>query len=137
MKEYTVRVFEDGSRCWYLHSQYHREDGPVIERADGSKFWWYLHGKLHREDGPAIEYADGGKEWWLNGKPVTKEEHKRRTSKVTTDDTRLAAAAPELLEMLDALVDFVKLIGSGGDPIQIELLTKARAAIAKAKGEEQ
>ena len=53
----------------------------------------------------------------------------------TLADARLIAAAPELLEAVDALVDFVKLIGSGGDPIQIELLNLARAAIAKAKGE--
>jgi hypothetical protein len=31
---------------------------------------WYLHGNLHREDGPAIEYANGTKYWYLDGKPV-------------------------------------------------------------------
>ena len=25
----------------------------------------YLNGKLHREDGPAVIYANGTKEWWL------------------------------------------------------------------------
>jgi antitoxin component YwqK of YwqJK toxin-antitoxin module len=45
----------------------HREDGPAIERANGSKEW-YLNGKLHRIDGPAKEYADGSKEWYLNDK---------------------------------------------------------------------
>jgi len=38
----------------------HREDGPAIEWADGSKEWW-INEKLHREDGPAIEWADGTK----------------------------------------------------------------------------
>jgi len=52
MKEYTVKVLEDGSKCWYLH------------------------GKLHREDGPAIEWSDGGKEWYLHGNHLTEEEHK-------------------------------------------------------------
>ena len=47
--------------------EYHREDGPAIEYADGCKSWW-INGKLHREDGPAIEYTDDYKEWWLNGK---------------------------------------------------------------------
>ena len=28
---------------------------------------WYKNGKYHREDGPAIEWADGSKEWWVNG----------------------------------------------------------------------
>jgi len=34
--------------------------------ADGDKYW-YLNGKLHREDGPAVEWADGYKSWYLNG----------------------------------------------------------------------
>ena len=50
--------FADGSKSWYLNNQLHREDGPAIEYADGTKFW-YLNDQLHREDGPAIEYADG------------------------------------------------------------------------------
>ena len=49
---------------------------------NGDKFWW-LNGKLHREDGPAVEYADGGKSWYLNDKRVTEEEHKKRTSKAS------------------------------------------------------
>ena len=27
-----------------------------------------INGKRHREDGPALEFADGTKEWYLNGK---------------------------------------------------------------------
>ena len=42
---------------------------------NGSKYWW-LNGALHREDGPAVEYADGDKFWYLNGKSMTEEEHK-------------------------------------------------------------
>ena len=30
-------------------------------------------------------YADGYKSWWLNGKRVTEEEHKKRTSKGTCE----------------------------------------------------
>ena len=48
---------------------------------DGDKSWW-LNGKLHREDGPAIEWANGSKAWFLNDEEVTKEEHKRMTSPV-------------------------------------------------------
>jgi len=50
--------------------------------SDGSKFW-YLNGKQHREDGPAIEYSCGTKWWYFNGESVTEEEHKRLTSKAT------------------------------------------------------
>ena len=105
MIEYTVKVYENGSKYWYLNDKLHREDGPAIEYAGGTKAWWlngelhrvggpaveydygtkfwYLYGKLHREDGPAFEGANGSKEWYLNGYRVTEGEHKRRTSKAT------------------------------------------------------
>ena len=96
MIEYTVKVFDSGTRYWYLNDKYHREDGPAIEWADGSNEWWLngerhrengpafdvdgrkewcLNGKLHREDGPAVEWADGTKEWWLNGIQYSEEDY--------------------------------------------------------------
>jgi hypothetical protein len=77
-KEYTVKVWSDGSKSWFLNGNRHREDGPAIEWAGGSKYW-YLNGKLHREDGPAIEWADGSKYWYLNGKEYTEAEFKKKT----------------------------------------------------------
>jgi len=96
MIEYTVLVYDDGSKYWFLNGKYHREDGPAIEYSDGSKAWylngkrhrvdgpaiegtngskaWYLNGKLHRVDGPAVECADGVKSWYLNGKHLTESE---------------------------------------------------------------
>ena len=62
MIEYTVNVYPNGDKSWYLNGKRHREDGPAIEWADGDKSWW-LNGKLHREDGPAIERANGDKYW--------------------------------------------------------------------------
>ena len=73
MIEYTVKVFDNGTKYWRLNGKLHREDGPAVELANGSKEW-YLDDNLHREDGPAVEYADGDKEWYLNGKIVTEEE---------------------------------------------------------------
>ena len=64
----------NGSKEWCLNGQRHREDGPAVELANGSKAWW-LNDKLHREDGPAIEWANGTNEWWLNGKQYTEEEY--------------------------------------------------------------
>jgi hypothetical protein len=75
MIEYTVKVWADGDKRWYLNGKLHREDGAAVEWANGSKSWW-LNGELHREDGPALEWADGDKRWYLNGKCVTEEEHK-------------------------------------------------------------
>jgi hypothetical protein len=75
MIEYTVKVYADGSKTWWLNGKQHREDGPALECADSGKFW-YLNGKLHREDGPAVEYASGSKFWYLKGKYMTEEEHR-------------------------------------------------------------
>ena len=103
-KEYTVKVYTDGTKYWYqngkchredgpaieypsgskewfLNGKYHREDGPAIERANGTKYW-YLNGNLHREDGPAIERANGTKSWFLNGEEYTEKEFLKKTSKV-------------------------------------------------------
>jgi len=77
MKEYTVKVFNNGNNEWYLHGNLHREDGPAIEWADGAKSW-YVNDSLHREDGPAIEGANGDKEWYLNGEELTEEEFNSR-----------------------------------------------------------
>ena len=55
-----------GNVRWYWKGQLHREDGPAVEWANGSK-WWCRNGELHREDGPAIECVDGFKSWYRNG----------------------------------------------------------------------
>jgi len=104
MKEYKVKVFSDrtewynldgklhrengpaiklanGSKEWYLDGKRHREDGPAIEYTSGSKEW-YLHGKLHREDGPAVEWVNGSKQWCLNGKYLAEEEFNNRTQTI-------------------------------------------------------
>ena len=44
MKTYTLDVYDNGDKYWYLNDQRHREDGPAIEYADGRKYW-YLNGK--------------------------------------------------------------------------------------------
>jgi len=83
MIEYTVKVYPDGNKAWYLNGKRHREDGPAIEYSNGDKSW-YLNGKQHREDGPAVEYSNGGKSWWINGKQLTEAEHKAATSPKVT-----------------------------------------------------
>ena len=60
-----------------LMEKLHREDGPAIELANGSKFW-FLNGEYHREDGPAVEGSDGSKYWYLNGISLTKKEFNQR-----------------------------------------------------------
>ena len=56
----------DGTREWWLDGDLHREDGPAIEFPDGFREWW-IDGQLHREDGPAVEFPSGTREWWIDG----------------------------------------------------------------------
>ena len=58
--------YADGTKFWFQNGQLHRTDGPAVEYADGSKLW-YQNGQRHRTDGPAVEYADGSKLWYQNG----------------------------------------------------------------------
>ena len=48
---------------------------PTMEVDSFGTKYWYLNGKLHREGGPAIVWADGTKEWCLNGMWLSKEDH--------------------------------------------------------------
>ena len=61
MIEYTVKVYANGDKEWYLND------------------------KLHCEHGPAIDDADGDKGWCLNGKLLSKEEFNKRMNKSCSD----------------------------------------------------
>ncbi len=39
-KEYTVKVYADGSKYWCLNGKFHREDGPAMELANGFNYWY-------------------------------------------------------------------------------------------------
>ena len=40
MIKYTVEVYEQGDRYWYLNDDLHREDGPAIEHTNGYRAWY-------------------------------------------------------------------------------------------------
>jgi hypothetical protein len=84
----------DGSKEWYLNDQLHREDGPAVETADGSKLW-YLNDQLHREDGPAVERADGSKAWYLNGIEYTEQEFNQWLEKKALNEKLQTTLAPK------------------------------------------
>ena len=76
--KYRIEVDEDGTRRYYnAAGQFHRTDGPAVERADGTEFW-YQNGQLHRTAGPAIEWCDGAGWWYLNGNLLTEAEFNQR-----------------------------------------------------------
>jgi hypothetical protein len=57
--------YANGSRLWYINGKVHRKDGPAQENSEVNR--WYINGKLHREDGPAIIFFNGNKFWCING----------------------------------------------------------------------
>lgn len=65
--------YADGSKMWYFNGNRHREDGPAIESPKGYRMW-YANDLPHREDGPALIREDGTENWYLNGEEVTEEE---------------------------------------------------------------
>jgi hypothetical protein len=85
MKEYTVRVYDNGTKEWLFDDELHREDGPAFEGCSGFKSWW-RNGKRHREDGPAVVWPTGAKEWWLNGVQYSENDLKIRLA-AKTDST--------------------------------------------------
>ena len=84
MKTYQVTIYPDRTE-WKFDGEYHREDGPAVEYADGSRVW-FINGKLHREDGPAVEYVRGSKYWYINGKELTEEQFNSRHVKELSID---------------------------------------------------
>ena len=72
MIKYEVRVYDNGTKLWFLN------------------------GKLHREDGPAYEYADGDKYWYLNGKEYTEDEWRRLVNKTKAKEMTVAEISKAL-----------------------------------------
>jgi hypothetical protein len=51
-----MTVTRDGEKVWLNKvGEIHRNNGPAIERPDGTKEWWHF-GRRRREDGPAVEH---------------------------------------------------------------------------------
>ena len=69
--------YADGTKCWHQKGLLHRTDGPAIEYSDGGKFW-YQNDKLHRTDGPAVVGSNGYMEWFINGVEMTEDEFNQR-----------------------------------------------------------
>ena len=60
------------------------EGGQTLEAenyGNGDKEW-RLNGEYHREDGPAVERANGDKKWYLNGKKLSYSEWKEEIAKL-------------------------------------------------------
>ena len=58
MKTYTVDVYDNGDKHWCLNGKLHREDGPAIERADGSKSWYLNDEELTEAEFNALHQVE-------------------------------------------------------------------------------
>ena len=58
MIEYTVKVHDSGNKYWFLNGARHREDGPAIEYANGSKEWYKNGKRLIVIDGKEIKISE-------------------------------------------------------------------------------
>ena len=68
----------DGSKEWYKEGKRHRDDGePAVEYTYGKKEW-YKEGLRHRDEGPAVELPSGEKEYWLDGIKYTKKKYNEK-----------------------------------------------------------
>lgn len=96
MKPQYIHIDELGNKTYYKDKKMtniHREDGPAVECADGSKYWC-RNGVSHREDGPAIIWNDGSESYYLDGYHLTKAAYTREQAKVielTLEDVALLA----------------------------------------------
>ena len=57
--------YANGSRQWYQHNHLHRTGAPAVETINGGEIW-YQHGKLHRTNGPAV-VSNAFTQWWVDG----------------------------------------------------------------------
>ena len=75
-----------GNKFWRNDKgEFHREDGPARELANGRKEWW-VNGKLHRIDGPAYEGSNGDKEWYLNGKKYSEADFNEKIAEMKASE---------------------------------------------------
>jgi len=56
-----------------LNGKLHRTNGPARIWDNGTKSW-FINGSLHREHGPAVILSNGTKYWFINGKQLSENE---------------------------------------------------------------
>lgn len=47
-------------------------DGVVMIESPSGSHEWYRGDKRHRENGPALEWADGSREWFRDGRGIVR-----------------------------------------------------------------
>ena len=60
--------------CYDYIEKHPKFTGCLIDKYNDKH--WFKNGLYHREDGPAIECADGSKIWYLNDKFYSEQDYK-------------------------------------------------------------
>lgn len=50
MNKSECEIALNGTKVWWFNGQIHREDGPAIERLDGTCGWWLYDKELYLDD---------------------------------------------------------------------------------------
>ncbi len=64
-KNFTgVVKWSNGSKYWYKNGEWHREDGPAVERSDGTKCWYleneaFNYAQINMEDYVVLDHYKG------------------------------------------------------------------------------
>ena len=69
--------YANGTKRWYYKGRLHRTNGPAVIWADGTELW-YQYGLLHRIDGHAVVTPGGYNSWYINGERLTEDEFNQR-----------------------------------------------------------
>ena len=52
----------------------------------GDQFWLNYNGQYHREDGPAVIWANGTKTWWINSNPCYNNKSFQKAANLSDED---------------------------------------------------
>ena len=59
MPEPILKEFPNGDKEWTLNGEFHRLDGPAVERYDGSKSWFLNDKRYTEEEFALIQFMNG------------------------------------------------------------------------------
>ena len=76
LKRSNITHYSDHKIYRNKEGEMHREGGPAKIWNCGTKHW-FINGKFHRLDGPASDFSDGTKKWYVHNKELTEVEFKK------------------------------------------------------------
>lgn len=63
-----------------------KKEGTPYVNERGNVIWKNVEGQYHRHDGPAVERPNGTKAWWIGGVKYTEEEWREKINQLKNND---------------------------------------------------